>query len=150
MEGFAAPPAQALLPQLVPGPPHVCDLIMGHIPEPPDRQGFRDYVGGQGQSPVAPQGEAPSTASGFNLGDSLVPTRYTSSPMERKMSAMACTVFNELRLEGKLCDVIISVEGIEFNAHKNILCSCSHYFRSVLETRGDGDKQYFLVWVTLP
>ncbi|GAB0199093.1 kelch-like protein 10 [Grus japonensis] len=65
------------------------------------------------------------------MGDSLVPTRYSSSHMERKMSAMACTVFNELRLEGKLCDVIISVDGIEFNAHKNILCSCSHYFRAL-------------------
>ncbi|XP_075379472.1 kelch-like protein diablo [Mycteria americana] len=123
-----------------PGPPHVCDLIMGHIPEPPGRQGFRGDVGGPGQSPVAPQREAPSTASAFNMGDSLVPTGYSSSHMERKMSAMACTVFNELRLEGKLCDVIISVDGIEFNAHKNILCSCSHYFRSVPETRGDGEK----------
>lgn len=71
------------------------------------------------------------------MGDSLAPTGYSSSHMERKMSAMACTVFNELRLEGKLCDVIISVDGIEFNAHKNILCSCSHYFRSVPETRGE-------------
>ncbi|XP_014814637.1 PREDICTED: kelch-like protein 10 [Calidris pugnax] len=51
--------------------------------------------------------------------------------MERKMSAMACGVFNELRLEGKLCDVTISVDGVEFNAHKNILCSCSHYFRAL-------------------
>uniref|UniRef100_A0A8C6ND05 Uncharacterized protein n=1 Tax=Melopsittacus undulatus TaxID=13146 RepID=A0A8C6ND05_MELUD len=50
---------------------------------------------------------------------------------QRKMSAMACSIFNELRLEGKLCDVIISVDGIEFNAHKNILCSCSHYFRAL-------------------
>lgn len=66
------------------------------------------------------------------------------------MSAMACAIFNELRLEGKLCDVTISVDGVEFNAHKNILCSCSHYFRSVLETRGDGDKQHFPGCVTLP
>lgn len=66
------------------------------------------------------------------------------------MSAMACAIFNELRLEGKLCDVTISVDGVEFNAHKNILCSCSHYFRSVLETRGDGDKQDFPDCVTLP
>lgn len=49
--------------------------------------------------------------------------------MERKMSAMTCEIFNELRLEGKLCDVVIKVNGFEFNAHKNILCSCSSYFR---------------------
>lgn len=82
------------------------------------------------------------------MGDHLAATGYSSSYMERKMSAMACTIFNELRLEGKLCDVIISVGGTEFNAHKNILCSCSHYFRSVLQTRGDGDKQDILVCVT--
>lgn len=82
--------------------------------------------------------------SGFNMGDRLLSTECSSSHMERKMSAMACTIFNELRLEGKLCDVIISVDGIEFNAHKNILCSCSHYFRSV---RGDG--WYFLAWLVL-
>ncbi|XP_065605166.1 kelch-like protein 10 [Cyrtonyx montezumae] len=51
--------------------------------------------------------------------------------MKRKMSAMDCEVLNELRLEGKLCDVIIDVEGCQFNAHKNILCSCSHYFRAL-------------------
>ncbi|XP_072212513.1 kelch-like protein 10 [Excalfactoria chinensis] len=55
----------------------------------------------------------------------------SASLMERKMSAMACEVFNELRLEGKLCDVIIEVNGCQFNAHKNVLCSCSHYFRAL-------------------
>ncbi|KAM8972338.1 kelch-like protein 10 [Pelodytes ibericus] len=57
------------------------------------------------------------------------------SNMERQMSATACSIFNELRLEGKLCDVVIKVNGTEFNAHKNILCSCSSYFR-VLFTSG--------------
>ncbi|KAI4882850.1 hypothetical protein NFI96_022073, partial [Prochilodus magdalenae] len=50
---------------------------------------------------------------------------------EQKMSAMACTVFNELRLEGKLCDVVVLVNGVEFKAHKNILCGCSPYFRAL-------------------
>lgn len=67
------------------------------------------------------------------MDDTSAPTNSSASQMERKMSAMACEVFNELRLEGKLCDVIIDVNGFEFNAHKNILCSCSHYFRSVPE-----------------
>ena len=70
--------------------------------------------------------------------------------MERNLSPMACAIFNDLRLEGKLCDAIISVDGTEFKAHKNILCSCSHYFRSVLGTGGDGDKQYFPGCLTLP
>ncbi|XP_075684813.1 kelch-like protein 10 [Rhinoderma darwinii] len=54
---------------------------------------------------------------------------FYHSHMERKMSSMACTIFNELRLEGKLCDVVIKASGVEFNAHKNILCGCSPYFR---------------------
>ncbi|ETE64723.1 Kelch-like protein 10, partial [Ophiophagus hannah] len=65
------------------------------------------------------------------MDDASASAGYSYRHMERKMSAMACTVFNELRLEGKLCDVIIKVNGCEFNAHKNILCSCSSYFRSV-------------------
>lgn len=56
-------------------------------------------------------------------------SRFPQPHMERKMSAMTCEIFNELRLEGKLCDVVIKVNGFEFNAHKNILCSCSSYFR---------------------
>ncbi|XP_036395724.1 kelch-like protein 10 [Megalops cyprinoides] len=47
------------------------------------------------------------------------------------MSDMSFKVFNELRLEGKLCDVVIKVDGIAFNAHKNILCGCSPYFRTL-------------------
>lgn len=65
------------------------------------------------------------------MDDASASAGYSHCHMERKMSAMACTVFNELRLEGKLCDVVIKVNGCEFNAHKNILCSCSSYFRSV-------------------
>ncbi|XP_060116504.1 kelch-like protein 10 isoform X2 [Heteronotia binoei] len=65
------------------------------------------------------------------MDDASASAGYSHCHMERKMSAMACTVFNELRLEGKLCDVIIKVNGCEFNAHKNILCSCSSYFRAL-------------------
>ncbi|XP_036395898.1 kelch-like protein 10 [Megalops cyprinoides] len=46
----------------------------------------------------------------------------------QKMSAMDYTIFNELRLEGKLCDVVIEVNSFEFRAHKAILCACSSYF----------------------
>ncbi|KAG8573395.1 hypothetical protein GDO81_012389 [Engystomops pustulosus] len=54
-----------------------------------------------------------------------------TSNMEHKMDPMAYTVFNELRLEGKLCDVVIKASGVEFKAHKNILCGCSPYFRAL-------------------
>ncbi|XP_035260120.1 kelch-like protein 10 [Anguilla anguilla] len=50
---------------------------------------------------------------------------------EWKMSDMSFKVFNELRLEGKLCDVVIIANGVAFNAHKNILCGCSPYFRTL-------------------
>ena len=42
---------------------------------------------------------------------------------------VAFNIFNELRLEGQLCDVVIKVDGVEFKAHKNILCAFSSYFR---------------------
>ncbi|KAM4027499.1 kelch-like protein 10 [Anomaloglossus baeobatrachus] len=56
---------------------------------------------------------------------------FSTSNMEHKMTPLAYTIFNELRLEGKLCDVIIKAGGVEFNAHKNILCGCSSYFRAL-------------------
>ncbi|NXL95959.1 KLH10 protein, partial [Alectura lathami] len=62
------------------------------------------------------------------MDDSSPPAHGSGSQMERKMSAMACEIFNKLRLEGKLCDVIIDVNGFQFNAHKNVLCTCSQYF----------------------
>ncbi|OCT57730.1 kelch-like protein 10 [Xenopus laevis] len=40
-------------------------------------------------------------------------------------------IFNELRQEGRLCDVIISVGSVSFSAHKIILCGCSCYFRQL-------------------
>lgn len=46
--------------------------------------------------------------------------------------------------------MIISVDGVEFKAHKLILSCCSIYFRSVVETQGGGDKQYALIEVTTP
>ncbi|XP_075720075.1 kelch-like protein 10 isoform X1 [Rhinoderma darwinii] len=68
---------------------------------------------------------------------------FHTSNMERKMSSMACTIFNELRLEGKLCDVIIKVSGVEFNAHKNILCGCSPYFRALFTSSWNNSEKKF-------
>ncbi|NXX78619.1 KLH10 protein, partial [Urocolius indicus] len=61
--------------------------------------------------------------------------------MERKMSGIACNIFNELRLEKKFCDVIITVDGVEFSAHKNILCTCSTYFRSLFTSSWDNSEK---------
>ncbi|XP_071766472.2 kelch-like protein 10 [Centroberyx gerrardi] len=45
-----------------------------------------------------------------------------------KASNGSSSVFNELRLDGKLCDAVLRVDDAEFNAHKIILCGCSSYF----------------------
>ncbi|XP_071379490.1 kelch-like protein 10 [Centroberyx affinis] len=52
-------------------------------------------------------------------------------------------VFIELRLEGKLCDAVIRVDGVTFNVHKIILCGCSPYFRSLF-THGWSSPQQWL------
>lgn len=44
---------------------------------------------------------------------------------------MAHTEWNKLRLEGKLCDVVITVDDMQFSAHKIVLSTCSDYFRWV-------------------
>ncbi|KAM9494997.1 kelch-like protein 10 [Clarias gariepinus] len=51
--------------------------------------------------------------------------------MERKEDTMVCNIFNELRLEKELCDVLVKVNGAQFHAHKIILCGCSPYFRAL-------------------
>ncbi|XP_047439537.1 kelch-like protein 10 [Mugil cephalus] len=51
--------------------------------------------------------------------------------MEKRMKDMTSTALNQLRLERKLCDVVIKVGHAEFDAHKVILCSCSLYFRTL-------------------
>lgn len=53
----------------------------------------------------------------------------TSYTMERETIATAFHIFNELRLTGALCDVVLVADGVEFEAHKIILCGCSTYFR---------------------
>ncbi|NWI97391.1 KLH10 protein, partial [Pitta sordida] len=65
------------------------------------------------------------------------------SSLERKMSDICST--NELRLEGKFCDVIISVDGVEYKAHKLILSCCSLYFRTLFTNWDTPDKTLYQI-----
>ncbi|XP_026162064.1 kelch-like protein 10 [Mastacembelus armatus] len=53
------------------------------------------------------------------------------SEMEKRLRDRTLAVFTQFRLEGKLCDVVIKVDDVEFNAHRIILCSCSQYFSTL-------------------
>uniref|UniRef100_A0A668ACE8 Kelch like family member 10 n=1 Tax=Myripristis murdjan TaxID=586833 RepID=A0A668ACE8_9TELE len=55
--------------------------------------------------------------------------------MDGQRKAAAFAVFNQLRLQGKLCDVVIRVDNVDFNAHKVVLCSCSPYFRALFDSQ---------------
>ena len=46
-------------------------------------------------------------------------------------SQKAFNVFDELRKNRQLCDVILKADGQEFPAHRNILAACSPYFRAL-------------------
>lgn len=107
-------------------------------------------ISGRQCKPCDTSGRSSFTASSCHTGSSLATSGQSSSHMESHRSPVSGTIFNELRLEDELCDVVICVDNVEFRAHKIILCSCSNYFRSVPETRGHAGKEYFLVWVTLP
>uniref|UniRef100_A0A8C9XXN5 Kelch like family member 10 n=1 Tax=Sander lucioperca TaxID=283035 RepID=A0A8C9XXN5_SANLU len=64
-------------------------------------------------------------------GEASAKLNVHRSEVEKKMREMASSVLTELRREGKLCDVVIKVADVEFDAHKIILCSCSSYFRTL-------------------
>ncbi|NWR63369.1 KLH10 protein, partial [Bucorvus abyssinicus] len=84
-------------------------------------------------------------------GDSLMTPQQSSAHMEKNSSPMSCSVFNELRLEGELCDAVISVDGAEFVAHKVILCGCSNYFRILFSSRWNNtEKRVYKITGTSP
>ncbi|KAL6102222.1 klhl10 [Pungitius sinensis] len=59
---------------------------------------------------------------------------------------MSC-IWNDLRLEGKLCDAVIRVTGHEdFTVHKVVLCNCSTYFRDLFCTKSSAQQKIY----TLP
>uniref|UniRef100_G3N7M3 BTB domain-containing protein n=1 Tax=Gasterosteus aculeatus aculeatus TaxID=481459 RepID=G3N7M3_GASAC len=54
------------------------------------------------------------------------------------------SIFNDLRLEGKLCDAVIRVAGQEdFKVHKVVLCNCSAYFRYLFCTEPPAPQQIY-------
>lgn len=46
-----------------------------------------------------------------------------------EFSSTVLTQLNELRLQGKLCDIIVHIQGQPFRAHKAVLAASSPYFR---------------------
>jgi len=52
---------------------------------------------------------------------------YTST----NIKALAFNVFEELRRQKQLCDVVIHVNNTEFHAHRVILAAACPYFRSM-------------------
>ncbi|XP_068594842.1 zinc finger and BTB domain-containing protein 34 [Brachionichthys hirsutus] len=46
-----------------------------------------------------------------------------------EFSNTVLTQLNELRLQGKLCDIIVHIQGQPFQAHKAVLAASSPYFR---------------------
>lgn len=110
---------------------------MTHIPESyvikclfQQPGGFR--LTGQKAMVKTSGGHRLSEAQIMEVEESVFTLGFQQSNMELKKRALVCNYYNDLRLKGNLCDVVIRVDSIDFNAHKNILCSCSHYFRSVL------------------
>ncbi|XP_072568583.1 kelch-like protein 10 isoform X1 [Paramormyrops kingsleyae] len=63
----------------------------------------------------------------------------TSEKMQRynrkgDMMSPTFAIFNQLRLAGKHCDVILQTDGIDFKAHKIILCGVSTYFQALFSS----------------
>ncbi|XP_041868448.1 kelch-like protein 10 [Melanotaenia boesemani] len=63
--------------------------------------------------------------------------------MNSKPSHKMSSVFNELRLNGHFCDIIIKVGETEFPAHKLILSNCSPYFRALFTRWSEPDRKVF-------
>ena len=51
--------------------------------------------------------------------------------LRASLSQKAFNVFDDLRQNNQLCDVILQANGQDFPAHRNILAACSPYFRAL-------------------
>eukprot|EP00794_Sanderia_malayensis_P008156 gene8156-9028_t len=73
-------------------------------------------------SPCSMKSETPTTVEECNLEYH----KHCSSVLRQ---------LNEFRNTGLLCDVTLCVDGRTFDAHKNILSSCSPYFKAMFSTK---------------
>ncbi|KPP56376.1 hypothetical protein Z043_126012, partial [Scleropages formosus] len=71
------------------------------------------------------EGNAGAPGASSDMEETLRSGKAPKSPAEHKTSAMS--VFNELRLEGKLCDAVVKASGVEFRVHRVILMHCAPY-----------------------
>uniref|UniRef100_A0A3Q2PXY9 Kelch like family member 10 n=2 Tax=Fundulus heteroclitus TaxID=8078 RepID=A0A3Q2PXY9_FUNHE len=53
------------------------------------------------------------------------------------------SVYNQLRMEGKLIDAVIIAEGVKFQVHKIVLCKCTPYFCDLFTRRCSLDQEVF-------
>ncbi|XP_046709648.1 kelch-like protein 10 isoform X1 [Silurus meridionalis] len=71
--------------------------------------------------------------------------------MEEEMSENTAlsSVLNEMRIEGEMCDVVLKVGQVEFQAHKNILSVYSPFFRSLFSRWSSEDQREYHI-TTVP
>ncbi|KAK2866160.1 hypothetical protein Q7C36_002216 [Tachysurus vachellii] len=65
--------------------------------------------------------------------------------MEREMSEdrKLCSLLNEMRLDGSLCDAVLRVDEVDFKVHKNILSAYSQHFRSLFTRCSNLDQRVY-------
>uniref|UniRef100_A0A4W3GI16 BTB domain-containing protein n=1 Tax=Callorhinchus milii TaxID=7868 RepID=A0A4W3GI16_CALMI len=75
-------------------------------------------------------------------------------PIELEVADFGSTVLaqmNELRLQGRLCDIVVNIQDQCFRAHKVVLAASSPYFRDHMAlTHGKQTLPLPCVWQELP
>ncbi|XP_072556595.1 kelch-like protein 10 [Paramormyrops kingsleyae] len=66
--------------------------------------------------------------------------------MEPEILSQSFKIFNDLRLKGALCDVEFVANGVNFKAHKIIMCGCSSYFETLFTSGWNvkGKREYVI------
>ncbi|KAK3559673.1 hypothetical protein QTP86_013918, partial [Hemibagrus guttatus] len=69
----------------------------------------------------------------------------TSTEREVTEDMALCSVLNEMRLDGSLCDAVLRVDEVEFKVHKNILSAYSPFFRALFTRWGSLDQRVYTI-----